>query len=258
MMPKPHSCSPFSPWPARRGSAYVFVLGITLIVTVLGMGALTLSRVSARAVTDGNDWETAGSLAFSATEQAMSTLNAAAAASSSGWRSVYTSGQVAFTQTVGRGQFKWVIKDETDGNLSADYLRSFRLYGVGTVGNVTRVYSVQVAPGGSPLDVLRTAMHSSNSLILSGTTQAGNGPYSSNGAVQLSGTVVGAIEGASTSGSASGTQTITTTSAKPMPAATVLNDLLPNATTLNYAVTGSTIQNCLISPTSNPYGAANP
>ena len=247
----------------RRASAYVFVLGVALIVTVLGMGGLTLSRVTARTTSDANDWEAAGSLAFSATEQAMSYLNTAAAAAPSSWRSGYVSGQTAFTQTMGRGQFSWAIKDEIDGNLSADYLRSFRIYGIGTVGNVKRVYSVQVSPGGSPLDVLRTAIHSSDVINFSNSggsasSQAVNGPMSSNSSISLTGKMNGAIEAASTSGSATGTQTITAPSpAKTMPSTTVLNDLLTNATTLNYATTGNTIQNCLLSPTSNPYGAPN-
>lgn len=246
------------PHAARRASAYVFVLGVAMIVTVLGMGALTLSRVTARTTSDANDWEAAGSLAFSATEQAMSFLNTAAAAAPSTWRSGYVSGQTAFTQAIGRGQFSWAIKDEIDNNLSADYLRSFRVCGVGAVGNVKRVYSVQVAPGGTPLDVLRTAVHSSRNVTLTGTGQAVGGPISSNANVSLSGKVYGAIESVSTSGSATGTFSITAPSpVKKMPSATVLNDLLVNATALDYAVTGNTIQNCLISPGSNPYGAPN-
>ena len=149
-----------------RGSAYVFVLGITLIVTVMGMGALTLSRVTAKSTGQANDWEYAGTLAFSATEHAMSTLNAAAAASPAGWRANYTSRQTVFSQTIGRGTFSWALKDEVDGNLSADYLRPYRIYGIGTVGSVTRVYSVQVIPTGAPLDVLRTALHSNSTIKL--------------------------------------------------------------------------------------------
>ena len=252
-----------SPPPAAgrsHGSAYVFVLGITLIVTVLGMGALTLTRVTARTTADGNDWETAGALAFSATEQAISYLNAAAAANPTGWRTSYVNKQTAFTQTVGRGQFYWALKDEVDNQLGTEYLHAFRIYGIGKVGTVTRVYSVQVSPGGSPLDVLRTAVHSSGAVTLAGIVQAANGPISSNGNVSLSGTVNGAIEAASISGSASGTRTVTAPSpAKRMPPSTVYDSLLPLATAINYsAISGRKMDKCLLSPSSNPYGATNP
>ena len=243
----------------RRASAYFFVIGITLIVTVLGMGALTLSRVTARATTDGNDWETAGTLAYSAVEHAISSLNPVAASSPTTWRANYTSGQTAFTQTVGRGTFSWVVKDEINGNLSADYLRAFRIYGIGTVGNVTRVYSVQVSPGGSPLDVLRTALHSSSGVELTGKAMNNYGPISSNGQVKLSGTVYGSIEAASTSGSAGGTQSITAPApAKTMPSASVFDALAGDATTIDYDdLSGGKIDKTLLSPAVNPYGAVN-
>jgi hypothetical protein len=243
-----------------RGSAYVFVLGISMIVTVLGMGALTLSRVSQRAVSDSNDWEAAGDLAFSATEHAVSSINAAAAASPTTWRNSYTSRQTAFTQTMGRGTFSWALKDEADGNLSEDYLRPFRIYGIGVVGSVTRIYSVQVIPGGSPLDVLRTTLHSNSTVNLTGNAQAVNGPISSNSTVSLSGNVTGAIEALSTSGMAQGSPAITAPApAKTMPSVTIFNDLLQSATAINYSsLTGGNMQNCLLSATSNPYGAPNP
>lgn len=245
----------------RRGSAYLFVLGISMIVTVLGLGTLTLSRITTRTATEGNDWETAGTLAFSAIEQALSSLNAAAAASPTGWRSGYTSGQTVLTQAVSSGgTFSWTIKDETDGNLSADYLRSFRLYGVGKKGNVTRVYSVQVCPGGSALDVLRTAVHTSDSLTFTGNSEAGNGPLSTNSVAKLSGTVDGAIEAASVSGSAAGTQVLTVPApAKTMPSSTVFDNYAASATSIDYnLISGGKIDKCVISPASNPFGATNP
>ena len=242
-----------------RGTVYVLVLGITLIVTVLGMGAITLSRVTARTTTDANDWEAAGTLAFSACEHATSYLNAAATASPSSWRSAYVNGQTAFTQAVNRGSFSWAIKDEKDGNLANDYLQSFRVYGIGKVGNVTRVYSVQVAPGGSALDVLRTAVHTTAAINLTGKTQSNYGPISSNAGVALSGTVNAAIEAASTSGSAGGTQALTVPApAKTLPASTLFDDLAADATAIDYSsIGGGKIDQALLSPAYNPFGAAN-
>lgn len=243
----------------KRGSAYIFILGITLIVTVLGMGALTFSRISGKTTGEGNDWEAAGALAFSATEHAMSYMNVVVAAAPATWRSSYVSRQTVVTQAMGRGTFSWALKDEVDGNLAADYLRAFRIYGIGKVGAVTRVYSVQVLPGGSPLDVLRTALHSSSTVTLTGNAQAVNGPISSNGTVSLSGNVNGSIEALTTTGTAQGTQTITTNApAKTMPSSTIFNDLTALATTINYSsIAANNIQKCLISSTSNPYGTPN-
>src|SRR5436190_13629304 len=89
----------------RRGMAYVLVLSITLLVTVLGLGALLSARISGRAAAAGDDWNEGGVLAFSATEHAISYINAAATTSPSGWRSAFTNNQVAFQQSMGRGTF---------------------------------------------------------------------------------------------------------------------------------------------------------
>ncbi len=242
----------------RRGSAYVLVLGVALLVTVMGMGALTLTRVSAASTAAGNDWEEAGVLAFSATEQAVSAVNAAAAAAPSAWRANYTSRQTVATTALGRGTMSWALKDEVDGNLSEDYLRPVRIYGVGRVGTVTRVYSVQVVPGGSPLDALRTGLTASGAVTITGNLTAANGPLASNANVSLSGTVNGSIEAATTSGTATGTHPITApAAAKAMPPSTVYADLLAVATPINLsAFAGGSISKCLISPTSNPSGTA--
>jgi hypothetical protein len=244
----------------RRGTAYVLVLSIAVLVTVLGMGALTLTRVSAVSTAAGSDWEEAGDLAFSATEQGMAAINAAAAASPTGWRSAYTSRQTVATTPMGRGTMSWAIKDETDGNLSEDYLRPVRIYGIGQVGSVTRIYSVQAMPGGSPLDLLRTAVHASGAISVTGNLNAVNGPLSSNSSVSLSGTMNGSIEAASTSGTAAGTQTITTPAAvKTMPLSTVFTDLSANATVIDYSsLSGGQIKNSLLSSTSNPFGTPDP
>jgi hypothetical protein len=72
--------------------------------------------------------------------------------------------------------------------------------------------------------------------------------------------VNGAIEALSTTGTAAGTQTITAPApAKAMPSTTIFNDLLQNATVINYnSLGGGNLQNSLLSSTSNPYGSPSP
>lgn len=237
----------------------MFVLSVCLIVTVLAMGAIYVTNASGRTVADANDWDTAGTLAFSATEQAMAVLNAAAAASPSSWRSAYTNGQVASTSTIGRGTMSWELKDEADANLTDDYLESFRVYGIGKCGNATRVYSVLVSPGGSPLDVLRTALHDNANVNLTGTPQAINGPVSSNATVALVPGFTGSVEAKATTGNDPNATVTTNAATKTMPSANVLADLQQQATVIPYSsLSGGKLQNCLLSASSNPYGATNP
>ncbi len=237
----------------------MLVIGIALVITVLGMAGLTASRVQSRIISAGCDWEEAGTLAFAATEHAQSYINAAAKASPSTWRSAYISRAIAFTQPMGRGTFSWALKDETDGNLSADYLRPIRIYGIGKVGVTTRVYSVQVIPGGSPLDVLRTAIHSGSSVTLNGIINAVNGPISSNATIYLNDTVNGALEAPTVNGSASGNYSQTTPApVKTMPSSTVYAQYLANATSISWSSMLSSGPPVLLTAANNPYGAADP
>jgi hypothetical protein len=243
----------------RHGSAYVLVLGIALIVTVLGMGALTASRVQTRMISAAANWEESGTLASAAVEQALSYINAAAAASPATWRSAFTNRQIAFTQPLGDGMFSWALKDETDGNLSASYLRPIRIYGIGQVGSVTRVYSVLVTPTGAPLDVLRTAVHAGGNVTLTGKVNAVNGPISSNANVSLSGTVNAAVEAASVSGNTNGNETQTVpAAAKLMPPSAIYGQYAGTATSIPWSSLDNDIQPLLLSSTYNPYGTPDP
>ena len=247
------------PGPRRRGSSYVLVMGIALLVTVLGMGALAVTRVTTFSVIAGNDWDTAGVLAFSGTEHGIAALYSAAAGSPSNWRAPAVSGQVQYTKALGRGTLSWAMKDEVDGNMTADYLRPFRIYGIGRCRSVTRAYSVQVVAAGSPLPLLKTALYSSGAVTLTGTTQTANGPVSGAGNVALAPACTGSVEAATVSGTAAGMTVTTGASAKTLPSSTLFNDVVAKATAISYAsLSGGKLQNCLLSAGSNPYGATNP
>jgi hypothetical protein len=229
------------------------VLGMAMLITVIGVGALMASRVTTRSVGVNVDWEEAGSLAFSACEHAIARLNGDAAANPTTWRNNYTSGAVAFTGSFGRGTIKWVLIDEVDGNFSNDYGDSIRLYGVGVVGTTKRVYSVQLQAGGDGLDALRCAFHSSGGLKLTDSTVVLGGPVSTNGDINNADKQVGGT-GNETAGSGG-----TTAPAKPMPQPGVFNLYKAKATTIATSnASGGTLAPGTLSATSNPYGAANP
>ncbi len=121
-------------------------MGLAMLVTVVGAGMLAATRMTARAATNTNDWDEAGVLAYSAVQQAVASINAAGTINPTTWRSNYSNGQYAFSAPLGRGTMSWALKDEVDGNLSADYARPIRLYGVGSVGRARRCYSILLYP----------------------------------------------------------------------------------------------------------------
>lgn len=236
-----------------RGSVYAMVLGITMLITVIGIGALATSRVTSRGATISADWQEAGAIAFSAVEHAVSKLNAEGAASPAAWRAPYTSGAVAFEKRFNHGRLKWVLVDEDDGLLADDYGEPFTIYGIGRVGSTRRVYSATLVPGGQGLAVLRTACHSAGNLRISNTTVAFDGPVSTNGNLELNGTLRGTSEVAGTGG--------TSSPAKPMPSATVFE--LYEATYAATVIPSTAITSGTFAPSggltadNNPYGEAN-
>jgi hypothetical protein len=246
-------CRPFHPRAAaaRRGSIYTLVMGLAMLVTVVGAGLLAAARMTARAATNTNDWDEAGVLAYSAVQHAIASVNAAGAVSPTAWRSNYTSGKYAFSASLGRGTMSWVLTDEVDGNLSADYARPIRLYGVGSVGRAKRCYSILLYPAGAPLDVLRTAYHAGTGVRVQASTTSTvlNGPASTNGRLRVSGggTCNGNVEAGSISGTVNGIVTAPA-AAKPIPSASIFNTYLASATTIpTSAATGGQFSPGLVS-----------
>jgi hypothetical protein len=105
----------------------------------------------------GSDGTDAELLALSAVEHSAATIN-----TDSSWRTKYTSGAKITPVPMGRGSFTWKLVDESDDNLSSGGLQPVRVWGVGTVGEASRCYSVVLAPGGANL--------AANAGVESGTT----------------------------------------------------------------------------------------
>jgi hypothetical protein len=243
----------------RRGSVYAFVLGVATLVTAIGVGALAAARMTARGATAADDWTEAGVLAFSACEHALARMNVDAAASPYGWRANYTNGQATTAVALGRGTCQWVLVDPADGNLTNDYSQPLTLYGIGKVGKATRVYSVTVAAGGQGLDVLRAAYHGNAGLSVGGTSIVTGAPASSAGSAGGIGTLRGDLDAGSKGVLLTVSGAVATNSfPKNMPSSNVFATYKANATALpSSAASGGAFNPGSLTPTSNPYGAAN-
>ena len=129
------ACRPRVRTTRRRGSIYLLVLGMAVIITIIGLGALAVSRVQARSTSSSQDWSKAQSLAFSAVEHALVQIDRTAT-----WRSVYN-GQT-IQNSLGQGTFTWRIVDEADGDLTNDPITPVTIFATGTVGDAS--YSLRV------------------------------------------------------------------------------------------------------------------
>jgi hypothetical protein len=234
----------------RRGSIYAMVLGITMLITVIGVGALATSRVTARSAAAATDWQEAGCLAFSAVEHAIAKLNADAAASPDTWRNAYTSGKTGFTIPFGNGRMSWTLVDE-DNLIADDVADPLKVYGTGRVGKVTRFYSARLTVAGSGIDVLRAAVHASAGIALNGPTAVIDGPASTDGSLSIN-------AGGSLKGNGGSEAVGAGAASKPMPSVAVFGLYKDRATIIPSSVAaGGSMQPGVLSAASNPYGAAN-
>jgi hypothetical protein len=236
---------------SRRGSTYLLVLSVALIVAAVSLSSIMILRVGSRSAASSNDWDEAGVLALAATEYAMNQIN-----TNSNWRTTYTSNVESSSVNLGRGSFTFKLVDTIDGNLTNDPTQPVKLYGIGRVGSTTRVYSLTIEPVG--LDFLRTAAHALTSFSLTnGTLTAVNGPISTNGTTYnySTGVIVGNVEtNVMNNGGTIQGNVKSSAPAKEMPQDSVFTTYSAMATTIGYT---STFSPGVLSAAVNPYGTAN-
>ena len=136
----------------RGGSVYIAVLGATMLVTVAGVSALLAVRIQLRAAEATTGAGRADIAAQSAVDLAMFRLSRNPL-----WRTTHTHGAWTAEITAGGAALSYRLVDERFGDLLADVNEPVRLYGKGTVGEATRVYSVllqSAVKSGSAPDVL--------------------------------------------------------------------------------------------------------
>ena len=126
----------------NRGSAYVFIVGVAMLLSIIALGIVAVSRLQVRAQGLSRDAEEASFTASSAVEHGLATV-----ANNPTWRTQYASGVWTSSIALNRGTFAWKLVDEIDGNLSDNAAQPARLYGKGVVGGATRVYSVLLEVG---------------------------------------------------------------------------------------------------------------
>lgn len=160
----------------RRGAAlYVTVVTTSLIVSLLGLAGLTVLRIERIQMDSNGDRRTARTNANSAVELSLETL-----ANDSNWRKTYASGVETTAQSLGaggRGTLSWMLKD-SDGLLTDDDV-DLRLYGIGRIGSVVQVSSVQITQpktGGGSNIVLNPGFESATDKWAGMTCHIANDP----------------------------------------------------------------------------------
>ena len=107
--------------PARcRGTSHVMILACSTVLMVIGLSAVTVSRVNTHATVQANHWGEAQTLAMSAMEHALATMN-----DDDDWRNTLQGETV--TRTMSGATLSWQVVDEADGDLTDDASESATL-----------------------------------------------------------------------------------------------------------------------------------
>ena len=244
----------------RRGTLYIAVMGVGLIVSVIALTASSIGRIESRAARAAHDQREAQLIAASAIEQALAWMN-----HHTDWRQTLTSGVEVSSHTLGSGEFTWSVTD-TDGNLSDDARDHATLRGIGRVGDAIAVEQATIEPAGRALTSLEVVAYSEgNFLFNAGSTFGGSGILSGGSDINANGATVdldceatGNVNGTTYNG--------TTTSSvlqREMPGDHAFDYYLNRGTTIDIndlPTSGSTrkLEKLVLGPQINPFGETNP
>ena len=241
----------------RRGSAYVIVLGTGMMVSVMGLAALTAVRVEQLGAKGGVDFTEARQLARSAVELGMLEIE-----ENPDWRTDQPQGAWITNETLGRGTFSLGVTDPNDDDFTAGASDYIVMTGTGVVGEARFALSVELVPFGSAgSDCLQYAVQTGERIYnhesivtdapLSANLNFGNygyvdGDVRAAGFVWNEGTITGDIE--------------EYVEEQEMPSTNLYTEYLARATVINRMdLPGDDkLEELLLTPTHNPYGAPNP
>jgi hypothetical protein len=237
----------------QRGSVYLLVVGVVMLVTVMSVSGVMVARIQARTSGQLNDLAEAQRFALSAIE-----LGRARVAQDANWRANNPNGVWIANQAIGKGTVSLEVTDPLDGNFTNRPHDGVLLRGTGRKGRASAHAEVALTAKPVPLPALGMAIHTRGQLHLRAgqSLKVTSAIASTNTEIRNDGTITGNVQ-ALTSNS-TGTVTGTTTlgvSPKAFPPSGVVTLYTNLGTVINP---GNTIDRCVLSPASNPWGATNP
>ena len=242
----------------RRATAYLVVLGTTMLVTVIGLSALLAVRIQQRSARLEGDFAEARFLARSAIEMGGLWIS-----QDEEWRASRGGGVWADHQALGDGEFSLAVTDPDDGDLTDSETDPVTLTGIGYKNNSRYKLQVTLVSETRALTCLEVALSTAGNLAMDDATANCNQIISSNGSVTgvaaslINGNVeaVGAVTGVAVSGS-----TTTPIPERTMPdTSTVYDDYIAEGTSIDINTIPDdhgvyTISGVVLSPMSNPFG----
>lgn len=126
----------------QRGTVYLLVLSVTVMLVAIGVTAVTVGRIDLKSLRLEEDQAEARLFAQSVIEVVRLELERDDA-----WRKTYTSGEWTAYRNVGQTSYRFKLVDEQDGLLADNETDAARLYVQANAGDASRIYSVILRDG---------------------------------------------------------------------------------------------------------------
>ena len=126
----------------QRGTVYLLVLSVTVMLVAIGVTAVTVGRIDLKSLRLEEDQAEARLFAQSVIEVIRLELERDEA-----WRKTYTSGEWTAYRKVGQTAYRFKLVDEQDGLLADNETDAARLYVQANAGDASRIYSVILRDG---------------------------------------------------------------------------------------------------------------
>ncbi len=237
----------------RRGSAYIVILGTAMIITVIGISAITLTRVQIRSANWVNDAVKARTCAQTGMQWALYKIS-----SEPDWRTARANGQWVADQVIDDGTFTVWVTDPVDGDLADSISDPIRIKVGGYMGKARQMIQLECVPDVKPLEALSTCLHAAGNIELKGggsSFTVSDAPLSTNADLDNEGTVSGEVEANTISrvGIITGTTTVPAPP-KHAPDPKIFDTYKSLATVIPFP---GDIKDALVTPGTNPFGATN-
>ncbi|MCA9289889.1 MAG: hypothetical protein KDA25_02105, partial [Phycisphaerales bacterium] len=243
---------------ARRGSVYMLVVFVSMLLMVIGVGAVLASRADTKRATLQRDTADAALLAQAAVE-----LGTSAVYESSLWRTLLSNDTFGPAMPFGRGTIRWKVIDD-DGALLDDFQDPVWVHGRGTVGSTTYTMRVRCTFGrGEPYTTMNVPMWGNDFLEVGpgASVSVSNGPLCAPWKLYNYGVVTGNVEAGSVAGGGTVTGTTTAATARTFPPASTFDTWANAATEIPWATVaanGNVLSTTVLSAGAAPWSAADP
>lgn len=124
----------------RRGSSYVLILSISMIITVIGLSSLLMAQIQRREIQVTADQSAARFYAVSAIDYALELIKL----DPTGERIKFRDGTFPVNVPIGQGTMSFNVSDPVDGDPSNNTTDPLVIIGVGRMGDAVHFVSVRV------------------------------------------------------------------------------------------------------------------